>query len=220
MVLAEHTYPAPRQHARLLTVLAQQLLENLSLTFAQVNAVAVGLGPGSFTGLRIALSAAKGYAMALGIPVVGVHTPQGYAQQAALWAPALGCTQVLSLIDARRMEVFAGAYALTTLGPVQPIWPTPKAEVLTPSSFSELFAQGRTLIIGDGAPKSLPLWAGLPAVVGLPHLVCSAVGIGLVAAYRLTELKQPLLAHTTLEELAQLEPFYLKPVNITPPKTP
>jgi tRNA threonylcarbamoyladenosine biosynthesis protein TsaB len=96
---------APRRHAELLLPMCEDVLAEAGLARADLDALAVGRGPGAFTGVRLAISAAQGIALALGIPVVPVSSLAALAMQ----APDDGA-DVLAVIDARMGEVYAGVY--------------------------------------------------------------------------------------------------------------
>lgn len=98
---------APRRHAELALPWAQALLDQAGVARTQMDAVAVGRGPGAFTGVRLAIALAQGIALALDRPLVPVSTLQVLAGG----APAEGPAQVLAAIDARMGEVYVGAYA-------------------------------------------------------------------------------------------------------------
>jgi len=125
-------------HASQLLALAHALLEDAGLTFAAIDRVAVGLGPGGFTGLRIGVSTARALAQAADAQIVGVSTLQALAL-AADPRPGQG---VLAVVDARRGEVFAGGWrdGEPVLGPV----------AVAPSAVGALAGPG-WLAVGDGA---------------------------------------------------------------------
>ena len=107
---------APRRHAELALPMAQALLDEAGIARAQLDAIAVGRGPGAFTGVRLAIALAQGIALALDRPVVPESTLAGLAAG----APADGPARILAAIDARMGEVYAGAFgrqgaALVTL---------------------------------------------------------------------------------------------------------
>ncbi|MCD0247660.1 tRNA (adenosine(37)-N6)-threonylcarbamoyltransferase complex dimerization subunit type 1 TsaB [Xanthomonas melonis] len=102
---------APRRHAELVLPWAEQLLADAGIARRQLDAIAVGRGPGAFTGVRLAIGIAQGIALALDLPVLAVST----LQVLALRAPA-EATHVLASIDARMGEVYAGVFARTTDG--------------------------------------------------------------------------------------------------------
>lgn len=105
VVEGEYTLKVKRTHSERLLPAVARVLADADLTVADVDAVSVAVGPGSFTGLRIALATAKGLAYARGLPVVGVGTLDVLAAP-WWWFPGL----VLAMLDARRGEVYAAAY--------------------------------------------------------------------------------------------------------------
>lgn len=111
-LLAELTLQVPRAHSTRLMPLIAQAIEESGLAKAELDGIAVGVGPGSFTGLRIGLATAKGLAYALGKPVVGVSTLRAIAYGTGAQAGL-----VLPMLDAKRGEVFAALYAVGDRNP-------------------------------------------------------------------------------------------------------
>jgi tRNA threonylcarbamoyladenosine biosynthesis protein TsaB len=103
--LIDRTELAPRRHAELVLPMAEDLLADAGITRSQLDAIAVGQGPGAFTGVRLAISVAQGLALALDLPVVPVSSLATLAMQ----APKNGAA-ILAAIDARRQEIYAGAF--------------------------------------------------------------------------------------------------------------
>ena len=103
--LHERSELAPRRHAELLLPMCDEVLAEAGIARRDLDALAVGRGPGAFTGVRLAVSAAQGIALALGIPVVPVSSLAALAMQ----APDDGA-DVLAVIDARMGEVYAGSF--------------------------------------------------------------------------------------------------------------
>jgi tRNA threonylcarbamoyladenosine biosynthesis protein TsaB len=130
-------------HAAQLLALAHELLVEAGMGFADVDRIAVGLGPGTFTGLRIGVATARALAQSAGAELVGVSSLRALAAAAEPGAPAR--TGVLAVIDARRGEVFAAGWrdGEQLLAPV----------ALAPAALAErLLASGETwLAVGDGA---------------------------------------------------------------------
>ena len=105
---------APRRHAELALPWAQALLDEAGIARAELDVLAVGRGPGAFTGVRLGISLVQGIALALDRPVVPVSTLAVLAAGARARWP--GCTRVLASIDARMGEVYAGAFAVSASG--------------------------------------------------------------------------------------------------------
>lgn len=139
------------QHANRLAPFADRCMAELGRKDIKPDAVAVSLGPGSYTGLRIGLSLAKGLAFSLGVPLIGVDTLKIIAVKAMFRVPDWSGEGILvPMIDARRMEVFTAAYdaALTPLV-------EPSAMILDKDSFKDLLDSGKKLYFcGDGAEKA------------------------------------------------------------------
>lgn len=132
-------------HAERLHVFIEEIIKEAGITFQDLSAVAVSQGPGSYTGLRIGVSAAKGLCFALGIPLIAVDTLQVLASQAKV-AGGL----IIPMLDARRMEVYSAIFTpnFESKRAVQ-------AEIITENSFEDL--QETLYFVGDCAEKCKPL---------------------------------------------------------------
>ena len=137
------------QHANRHPVIVEECMEEIHRRDMPLDAVAVSMGPGSYTGLRIGLSLAKGLAFSLGVPLIGVDTLKIIAVKAMIGVNDLQGDEILvPMVDARRMEVYTGAYDFALNEVIKP-----QAMIITPGSFSEL--EGRKVIfMGDGAAKT------------------------------------------------------------------
>lgn len=181
-------------HSEKLHVFIDEVLQKAGLVPRNVEAVAVSKGPGSYTGLRIGVSAAKGWAYALGIPLVSVGTLELMARVAAEQTAA---QWLVPMIDARRMEIYTAVYDRTMLE-VEPV----KAEIVNEESFSFLKASGETVcFFGDGMDKCRGLISAEDFTV-LENIYPSAC---FMAEPALAALK----AGRT-EDVAYFEPYYLK----------
>lgn len=151
MVLAHREEPEGRNQAALLSDFIKYCLDFAAGKELKVEAVAVSMGPGSYTGLRIGLSEAKGLAYALGVPMVGVDTLRLMCCQVMFTDFDLTGNEIfVPMVDARRMEVYTGAFdfALEPLMSEQPL-------ILDETSYAEVLATGRpVLFFGDGADKA------------------------------------------------------------------
>jgi tRNA threonylcarbamoyladenosine biosynthesis protein TsaB len=147
--------PGPRQrpgHTTRLLAMAAQLLGEAGTGWGALDRIAVGLGPGRFTGLRVGIATARGLAQSLAAELVGVSSLRALAGGA-------GERVVLAVIDARRGEVFAAAYAVTGGLPADELLPP---SVLAPANISGVVTQARErhgdrgqpwLALGDGAVR-------------------------------------------------------------------
>jgi tRNA threonylcarbamoyladenosine biosynthesis protein TsaB len=143
----------PRHSARLLEFVVD-VLAQAGCGWTEVDRIAVGVGPGTFTGLRIGVSTALGLARARDIPIVGVSTLRSLASAAVGEARQHGAESVVAVIDARRGEVFAAAWQLDEVaGQIRlgERWLAPAA--LAPDALAQILApRGRAaLAVGDGA---------------------------------------------------------------------
>ncbi|WP_035759838.1 tRNA (adenosine(37)-N6)-threonylcarbamoyltransferase complex dimerization subunit type 1 TsaB [Flavobacterium tegetincola] len=135
--IAEEGY----SHAEKLHVFIEELISESNLTFKDFNAIAVSQGPGSYTGLRIGISSAKGLCYALNIPLIAVDTLQSLAAQIKINEGT-----IIPMIDARRMEVFSASYD-QNLNQIQAV----AAEIITEESYQN--RNDEVHFLGDGASK-------------------------------------------------------------------
>ncbi|ANB16254.1 tRNA (adenosine(37)-N6)-threonylcarbamoyltransferase complex dimerization subunit type 1 TsaB [Dokdonella koreensis] len=133
---------APRRHAELLLPMCEAVLAEAGITRRQLDAIAVGRGPGAFTGVRLAISAAQGVALALDLPVVPVSSLAALA----LEAPAAGQDATLAVIDARMGEVYAGCFRPTADGLVEAFG----EETVGPAAAVVLPAAAGWAVVGTG----------------------------------------------------------------------
>lgn len=138
------------KHAELLAPFVERAMGEVKRKEWKLDAVAVSIGPGSYTGLRIGLSLAKGLAFSLGVPLIGVSTLKILAVKAMFRNFNFTGEEILApMIDARRMEVFTGAYdfALNALDGPAPM-------ILDENSYASLLAEREVWFMGDGAEKA------------------------------------------------------------------
>lgn len=139
------------KHAEALAPFVEECMQLLTRREKKLDAVAVSIGPGSYTGLRIGLSLAKGLAFGLNIPLIGIPTLEIMAVRAMFahidWQ---GDELLVPMLDARRMEVYTATYDFR-LELVQPVRPL----ILDENSFADMLDAGRHLVfIGEGAVKA------------------------------------------------------------------
>ncbi|MDX1445237.1 tRNA (adenosine(37)-N6)-threonylcarbamoyltransferase complex dimerization subunit type 1 TsaB [Lishizhenia sp.] len=177
-------------HAENLTVFVEQILSNAKLTPKDLAAVSVTSGPGSYTGLRIGVSTAKGLCYALGIPLIAVNALEAIAAQGHELHPT---KNICALIDARRMEVFAGIYDIE-MKELKAI----SADVIAEDTYSDF---ENLLICGDGAEKLQEIWKDRNLEFDV-RIKSSAKG-HVQKAFEKFQAEQ-------FEDVAYFEPFYLK----------
>ncbi len=185
-------------HSRVVTIFMDELLKAAALEPADLDAVAVSKGPGSYTGLRIGVSTAKGLCYALEKPLIGIATLETMAAGMRQMAGSVAeDAWFCPMIDARRMEVYSALYD-RQLKQVREI----RAEVIDADSFGEALKQHRIFFGGDGAAKCKALLESNPNAVFLDDFVPSA-------AY-MTGLALQKFRDQEFEDVAYFEPFYLK----------
>lgn len=149
-VLTQRCDEQGRNHALLVSDFIKHCLDHARDHEMAIDAVAVSLGPGSYTGLRIGLSEAKGLAYALDVPLIGVDTLKLLAVQAMFSSLYQGESYFMPMIDARRMEVYTALYNLA-LDEIE----KPHPLILTPGALDVAVADGGDIVIcGNGSDKA------------------------------------------------------------------
>jgi len=149
-VLANFEERSGRRHAELLSGFVKKALETANEQKRKIDVVAVSIGPGSYTGLRIGLSEAKGLAYALGVPLIGIPTLQILATNVMFNHHDIDLdSRFAPMLDARRMEVYTCVLDmwLKELMPTQPL-------ILTETSYATLLEQGPLLFVGNAVEKA------------------------------------------------------------------
>lgn len=197
-----------RDHAKRVGVFVDELLRETGIAPDELDAIAVGMGPGSYTGLRIGVSFAKGMCYGLQIPLVAVGSLDALAEVAIEdneagildvkdWNDAVLCP----MVDARRMEVYTRLFNAAG-EPLSEV----SAEIVTEESFAEWRKDRQLVIFGNGAAKCREI---LPDAIYV-NITPSARGLARLAEQRLQEGKT--------EDIAYFEPFYLKDFIVIPSK--
>ena len=206
-VVSERVCTQPRMQASLTAPLVKEVLDQAGLTAKDCDAVCVSSGPGSYTGLRVGVSTAKGLAFGAGIPLIAVGTldilvagaleerfpvKPGMTEGGSCPAPT---GHLVPMIDARRMEVYTAVYSaegqrLTEV----------EAKVVGPESFAEYLEKGEVLFVGDGALKCKD-------VIGHPN---ARFQEAFPLARHMAKSAQKAFDEGKFENLAYFEPFYLK----------
>ncbi|HAQ19179.1 MAG TPA: tRNA (adenosine(37)-N6)-threonylcarbamoyltransferase complex dimerization subunit type 1 TsaB [Prolixibacteraceae bacterium] len=190
-----------QSHARLTTVFAEQLLKKNDIKPGELSAVAVSKGPGSYTGLRIGVSTAKGICYAGNIPLIAIGTLEAMAKHVSLNRLQLGIpetkpTLFCPMIDARRMEVFS--MLLDKEGQIiRPI----TAQVIDESFLADELSNSQVAFFGNGSAKCRKVLES-PNAVFINHISASA--------QHMSELVWQAYTKKQFEDVAYFEPFYLK----------
>jgi len=177
-------------HAEKLHGYIEEVLAFGNVSKSNLDAIAVSKGPGSYTGLRIGVSAAKGLCYALEIPLISISTLQSLSLQVKEED-----TFVIPLLDARRMEVYSAVFSSE-----ERIRET-KAEIVTEDSFLEYINKKKTIFIGDGVSKFEPL---------CKHPNTIFITDKLPSAKQMAPLSEKKFKTTDFEDVAYFEPYYLK----------
>ena len=179
-------------HSEQLTVFIEDVLKTAKISKEELNAVAIGRGPGSYTGLRIGTSTAKGLCYALDIPLISIPTLQAMAfGLSKQYNSDLFCP----MIDARRMEVFAALYDQNN-NTIREV----RADILENETYQE-YLNKKIVFFGDGAAKYKNVLKHANAIF-IDEFLVSAEYIGYLAYNRFVSNK--------FEDVAYFEPFYLK----------
>lgn len=206
MILTHHEDFEGRNHAALLSDYIKSCLDFLADKELKLDAVAVSIGPGSYTGLRIGLSEAKGLAYGLDIPLIGISTLKLMATRVMFSTLDIDPETIfVPMIDARRMEVYTAAYdfALNELMVPQPL-------ILDGDSYVDIISTGRpVLLFGNGSAKA-------STVIDAPN-VTIVDGVDPLAVDMIA-LAERAWANKDFLDLAYSVPVYLKDFMVTKPK--
>lgn len=149
-IMAKQIIQIEKTHAEKLTTIIDQLCAHININLNQIDAVSISKGPGSYTGLRIASSTAKGICYALDIPLLAISTLEIIAAQTNhTFGQIVDYQIIIPLIDARRMEVFFGVYDRNNVELSRA-----NNEILAESSYSELLSKNKIIFAGSGAEKA------------------------------------------------------------------
>jgi len=190
-------------HASRLTLFIEELLNSCQMKFNELDAISVSKGPGSYTGLRIGVSTAKGLAYALGIPLIAVETLKMMAAGFVFENPDFSGL-VCPMIDARRMEVYTALFKSS----IENILPT-AAEIIDDTSFKNLLSTNSIVFLGDGAAKCEAAIQDQNATFSLDNFN---------SAKYMSALSFEAFQQKDFVDVAYFEPFYLKDFVVTQPK--
>ncbi|WP_299222755.1 tRNA (adenosine(37)-N6)-threonylcarbamoyltransferase complex dimerization subunit type 1 TsaB [uncultured Psychroserpens sp.] len=178
-------------HAESLHVFINEVVKSAKINRENIDAIAVSKGPGSYTGLRIGVSAAKGLSYALGIPLISVSTLKALAYQINVSEGV-----IVPILDARRLEVYSAVYN-SSFKQVRTI----EAQILNEHSFHDYLANGKVFFVGNAVEKTKTL---------ISHDNAIFVDGKLPSAKEMSVLAYNKYKISDTEDVAYFEPFYLK----------
>ncbi len=187
-------------HAEQLHVFIKECLEEAKKLPGDIDAVAVSKGPGSYTGLRIGVSAAKGLSFALNVPLISIATLKSMASQLNVERDDV----IVPVLDARRMEVYSAVFD-AKLHEVRET----RAEIIDGGSFKEYTANGKVYFIGSGAEK-------IESTLDGDNLVFKTKAVP--SAKEMAVLSYQKFSSKDFEDVAYFEPYYLKDFLVTKKK--
>lgn len=197
-------------HSKLLTVFIENIFKENSLDINSVDAVAVSKGPGSYTGLRIGVSVAKGLCYGLDIPLISVNSLEIMGKYAAQNSDKFGVEKnekavlFCPMIDARRMEVYTAIYN-SNGEEIRPV----SAEIIEEDFIADLLMENKVLFFGNGAEKCKRTIQNANSLFNGPKTT---------TAEYMNLLTEEKFSKKQFEDVAYFEPFYLKNFLATIPK--
>ena len=186
-------------HAEKLHQFIKQVVEESEIELTELKAIAVSKGPGSYTGLRIGVSAAKGLCFALDIPLIAIDTLQALAL-----STSISKGLIIPLLDARRMEVYSAVF-----NSENKINREVRAEIISEDSFSTYLNEQEVYFVGDGVEKCKGI---------ITHNNATFIDDKLPSANEMSKLSFEKYKKNDIEDVAYFEPFYLKDFVAIKPK--
>jgi tRNA threonylcarbamoyladenosine biosynthesis protein TsaB len=198
-----------QNHSKLLTRFIDELLTSNQLKAVDFDAVAVSEGPGSYTGLRIGVSAAKGICYGAGIPLIAINPLEAMASEVVVYSEKYGIAInssdfILPMIDARRMEVYTALYD-QNLNEISGV----EAKVIDNDSFIDIASDARIIVFGNGSAKCKQVLTD-DRFIFVDGVVASSKNMAVMASHKFEK--------GCFVDVAYFEPFYLKDFIATTPK--
>ena len=190
-------------HASNLTLFIDEVIKGAKITYQDLDAIAVSKGPGSYTGLRIGVSTAKGLCYALDKPLIAIATLEMMAS-GFLHKNSEYSGLVCPMIDARRMEVYTSVFDANLN-----VLESTTAKIIDETSFESLLSSNSITFLGDGAEKCTEI---------LNHPNSSFIKDNFNSASYMSPLSNDAFIAGNFEDVAYFEPFYLKDFVVTQPK--
>jgi len=198
LVLKED-YSANYSHAEMLHVFIDEVIQASKYNLKDIDAIAVSKGPGSYTGLRIGVSAAKGLCFALDKPLISVSTLESLSNQIKIEDGF-----IIPMLDARRMEVYSAIFDANN----KQVRKT-EAQILNETSFNSYLESAKVYFIGNGVEKTKTL---------INHPNAIFIDNKLPSANEISKLSYKSYKQNTFEDVAYFEPYYLKDFIALKPK--
>lgn len=186
-------------HAEVLHPFIDNILKEGNISIDKIDAVAVSKGPGSYTGLRIGVSAAKGLSFALNKPLISIDTLTSLS-----YAISIDKGIIVPMLDARRMEVYAAVFD-ENHQKIRDI----KAEIINETSFYEELEKGKVYFLGDGSQKCKEV---------ITHTNAVFIDDKFPSSKEMAVLSYIKYKKNDIEDVAYFEPFYLKDFVVIPEK--
>lgn len=186
-------------HAESLHVFIDEVIKDSNIKPETIDAIAVSKGPGSYTGLRIGVSAAKGLCFALEKPLISVPTLEALAHQVNI-----SNGFIIPLLDARRLEVYTSVFD-SGYNEIRSV----EAHVLSQHSFEAFLSKGKVYFIGNGVEKTKAL---------ISHPNAHFIEGRLPSANEMASIAYTKYKKSDIEDVAYFEPFYLKDFIAIKPK--
>ncbi len=191
LAIKEHDTPN-YSHSEQLHLFVEEILRQASVSLPEIDAIAISKGPGSYTGLRIGVSAAKGLCFSLDIPLISTATLKSMAYQ----SKPVAIDYIIPVLDARRMEVYSHVFD-ADLNTVRGT----KADIIDLGSYAEYTKKGKVLLVGNGAEKCKGI---------LEHSNFSFDTTIVPSASEMATLSYEKYKNGDFEDTAYFEPYYLK----------
>jgi len=199
-VVLKEDYNNNYSHAERLHIYIDAVLEKANIKASQLDAIAVSKGPGSYTGLRIGVSAAKGLCFALDKPLISIPTLEALANQVNIDEGV-----IVPMLDARRLEVYSAVFD-ANLNQIRET----QAQILDEASFESYLNKTKVYFIGNGVPKTKEL---------ITHENAIFIEDKLPSANEMSRLSFDKHKKSDIEDVAYFEPYYLKDFVAIKPKS-
>jgi tRNA threonylcarbamoyladenosine biosynthesis protein TsaB len=199
-VVLKEDYNSNYSHAERLHIYIDEVLKEANVSLSDLDAIAISKGPGSYTGLRIGVSAAKGLCFALNIPLIAIPTLESLAHQIETESGV-----IVPMLDARRMEVYSAVFDANH----HQIRDT-QAQILEDNSFNKYLEAEKVFFIGNGVTKTKEL---------ISHTNAVFIEGKLPSANDMSQLAYQKYKKSDIEDVAYFEPYYLKDFIAIKPKS-